>query len=128
MAKINQQMTIENFNVVILVNIYLIVSTFDQILKNTSEAKLLTGIAVEDYLEREGYIVKRQYMSTDYELSKYNASINYLVKMFRDKQFFFIKEKYFPRVDVDKFIVSVNILNNKHMEIRIIGNESKFSS
>lgn len=128
MVKIKQPITVENFNVVLLVNIYLIVSSFNNILKNKSESKLLTGIAMEDYLEREGYIVKRQYTIINNELNEYGLYINNLVKTFRDNQFFSIKEKYFPRIDVDKFVISVNILNDKHMEIRIVNNELKFSS
>lgn len=127
MAKIKQPMAVENFNVVILVNIYLIISTFEQIFEDSSKARLVTGISVEDYLEREGYIVKRQYTTTNNELNEYGLSISYLVKTFRDKQFFSITERYFPRVDVEKFVVSVNILNDKHMEIRIMDNEIKFS-
>lgn len=120
MAKVRNPMIVENFHVVILVNIKLIISTFEQILENNTTARLVTGIAVENYLEGEGYIVNRQYTATDKELNEYGTEITYLVNAFRDKQFWSIRENYFPKVDVEKYIVSVNILNDKHMEIRIM--------
>lgn len=120
MAKVRNPMIVENFHIVILVNIKLIISTFEQILENNVAARLVTGIAIEDYLEGEGYIVNRQYTATDKELNEYGTEITYLVSVFKDKQFWSIRENYFPKADVDKYIVSVNILNDKHMEIRIM--------
>ena len=123
----NEPMFVENFDVVILVNIQIVIAVFNIELEDSYSSRLLAGIVIEDYLEREGYVVKRHYMTTDDELNKYGSNVNRLVKSIRDNHFYHIVENYFPKVDTDKFNVSVNILSDKHMEIRIT-NEIESSS